>query len=127
MRYTPTQYATALHDLLAAPGPKKESERVKEFALFLYKNGDTGKLGEIEQSFRKLLREKEGKVLVEMTVTESATAKVPHTLLGKPAEVILKEDKTIVGGVRFKIEDVVVDNTLRGRMNTLKKAIGSHE
>ena len=121
MRYASKQYARALYELLE-DGSKKDSRAVvKKFVATLRKNNDLSKGGEIIRWFEKVYHEESGEPLVEVSAADDEAVK----LIGRKikGEVVFKKDPQAVGGVRIKIGDRMVDNTIKVRLERLREAL----
>lgn len=121
MRYNPKQYARALYELASEA---KESERpaiVRRFARVLWERNDIGKFKEIARAFAEYGRKQEHKVRVE--VTAASDIKISNAVFGDNAEVVVKKDPALLGGVILKINDLLVDNSVAGRLRRFKKAL----
>lgn len=121
MRYTPKQYAKALYELLAEAKEGERADMVKRFARVLWERQDAGKFKDIARAFREYARMKEERVHVE--ITAASDLKVSDAVFGKNADVVIKKDPSLLGGVILKIDDLLVDNSVRGRLRRFKKAL----
>jgi F-type H+-transporting ATPase subunit delta len=89
-------------------------------------------LNEIISCYEKLLREKSDLLEVEATVASQMSQERQKELqcalatkYGKT--VVLKEivDPSIIGGVRIKVGDVILDNSIQGQIEQLKSKLAS--
>lgn len=131
MRISPKQYAEAL---LATVGGKKTGEikeALKRFIEILCNNNDISKIGKILEKFNKIWNEKRGIVEAEIISAKELDKEILKLINGFIAklsgakEVIIdkKVDKSILGGVVIKYNDIVVDGSLRNKLNELKSKI----
>ena len=71
--------------------------------------------------FEKIYHEESGKPLVEVSaVDEGARELLSRKIKG---EIVFKKDPRIVGGVRIKIGDEMIDNTIKVRLERLREAL----
>ena len=124
MRYTPTQYAKTLYDLIEE-SPKKSKEIVRAFAAKLVANGALKDLRAIGAAFEREWYSRTGTTPVEVTTVEkgSMSKKELEKMLGKDIEFIEKTDPAVTAGARIKIGDYQIDNTLARRLSDLKNAL----
>ncbi len=71
--------------------------------------------------FEKIYHEESGKPLIEVSAADEGVKE----LLGRKikGEIVLKKDPRIVGGVRIKIGDEMIDNTIKVRLERLREAL----
>ena len=120
-KYTPKQYARALYELLSEGSSKNSHTVIRNFVGALRKNNDLSKGGEIMRWFEKIYHEGSGKPLVEVSaVDEGARELLSRKIKG---EIVFKKDPRIVGGVRIKIGDEMIDNTIKVRLERLREAL----
>ncbi|HZS42815.1 MAG TPA: F0F1 ATP synthase subunit delta [Candidatus Paceibacterota bacterium] len=103
MRYSPTQYAKIFGALLEKTAKNKRKNAVKSFVKMLEENGDLKSESEILYAIEKSLYEKTGKMKKEITEVSN--------------------DPNLIGGVKIKIGDTVIDNSIRTRINNLRQVI----
>ena len=48
---------------------------------------------------------------------------LPNKIGGKTVKIISKIDPSILGGVQIKIGDLLIDNSIKGRIQQIKEAI----
>lgn len=127
MKYTPKQYAQALHQAVFESAPEYQEKILDNFVLILKRNGDLGKVNEIEQEFLRYERERKG--IKEATVTstrklsgheEKAIISELNELAGGHVELKQKIDKNLIGGVVVQLGDIRIDGSLRKNIQDLK-------
>ncbi len=106
-----------------------ESEKVvKSFVALLAKKRLIGEAPEIISAYKKLLAQNDGIVEVEATTHEhlslDAKKDISHSLkesLGAK-QIILNEkvNATVLGGIKLKYGDTILDGTLKGRLKQLE-------
>lgn len=124
MKYTSRQYATALYELIEKE-PTKAREHLKRFVESLSRNGQLGLARDIVRDFEMLWNEKRGIVPVEITAAEerAVSKKKLEEMLGSTIELVEKTDPALGAGIRMRIGDYQIDNTLARRMQELKNAV----
>ncbi len=119
-KYTPKQYAEVLYDLVNEASESRSKETIKKFVGAMLKNGDLSKANLVIQEFEKVYLLRSGKEKIEVTTVDKDSSKLKDKLKG---EVVFREDAKILGGVRIKVGDKLIDNTLRARVNRLKESL----
>ncbi|MDR1870985.1 MAG: ATP synthase F1 subunit delta [Deltaproteobacteria bacterium] len=119
----------ALNAVLAKAGL---SPLVSDFLRLLHLRGRLGSLGEIGVAYARLLDDAAGLTRGILTVpgplAESqieALKSALGTLVGRKVEFKVEEDPAIIGGVVAKLGDLVVDGSLRSRLDRLSALLGT--
>lgn len=131
MKISAKQYAVTLYDLIEGKTEKEISDVLKNFFELLKKNNVLSKLDAILKEFSDIWNKNKG--VVEATVT---TAKELDRVnkksiieyikkVTKASDVVLEEkvDKNVLGGVVLKYGDKIVDNSLKGRVESLGRSL----
>jgi len=131
----------ALRTLLLHPGvPAEERDAVlarfarrgdaREFLAFLLRKGRLELLPLVQREMLSLYRRDEGIVAVEVTTAVPLTDKLRlafeaalRKLTGKKVELVPVVDDKVVGGVRIRIGDHVMDDTLAARLDGIRGAM----
>lgn len=129
MKFNPKQYAQTLLELAEGATKKEIPALVEQFVQFLVRTRQwrlaEGVLGQIQD----LVRAEEGKVKV---VVESANRIEKHTrqhildFLRKTEDEVEFEEKidpTVLGGVKLRLNDLLVDATLAGQLDRLRQQL----
>ncbi|TBW56438.1 F0F1 ATP synthase subunit delta [Marinobacter halodurans] len=110
----------------------KLSEQGRNFIALLAENKRLPLLPEINALFEGLRAKLESSVNVEMAspfdVSNDEEAKLVEALsrkLGRKVNLSTTTDKSLIGGVVIRAGDVVIDASVRGRLEKLAEAIGS--
>ena len=128
MKYTAKKCGQALYE---AQENAKETEYdavIKNLILALSKNSQLFLMQKISQEFYALCLKKQNKVLAEIITSEKMSdenlEKIAKNIKQniKCEEVIIKNkiDKNILGGAIIKIDDLLIDNSVVGRLRQLK-------
>jgi F-type H+-transporting ATPase subunit delta len=128
MKITSQQYATALFDAVTETNPKDHDAVLDNFVKILAQNGDLGKFEEIDKEFRKLKLGSEG--IKEAEVTTATDAEINNKIIeeinkvvGGKIEIKHKIDKDIIGGVVVRVDDTLIDASVRTQLNNLNKSL----
>ncbi len=107
------------------------SQPVAEFMRVLFENGRVSYINQIVEEYQKLLDEKEGVkrgVVFSPYPLDKKLGERLSKLLArffKVNKVILsyKEDKDLIGGIRVKVGDTVIDGSLSCQLRKLKEKL----
>lgn len=130
MKFSAKQYAQALYDSLEDTNPKDLDLVLNNFVEVLALNNDIKNYTEIEMEFHKLELEKKGKKLAEVTTAtplgrdnERQIITELNKLVGSDVELKKRIDEKILGGVVIRMDDQLIDASVRGELNDLKKEL----
>jgi len=122
MKLTSEQYAIALFNALKSGAHREDVCR--EFAQMLYEHGATGRLKEVERAYEALRREREHELVISVS---SGQPIGEHIFSGELNERKVREeydlDPALIGGVRLRINDTLVDTTISKRLKDLTNAL----
>lgn len=104
----------------------------KNFVTLLAENGRLALLPEISTQFKKLKAAQEASIEVDLTTAfeladeqQEKLAKALSTKLGRDVQVTTQVDKSILGGVIVRTDDLVIDGSVRARLAKLAEAMNS--
>ena len=126
MKITPQQYAQALHDSLSQTNSNDHDRVMDNFVKILYQNSDSHKFSEIEQNYLKLSNADNDIKQAEVTFAQSINPKILDELnkvIQGKAEFKSKIDNEIVGGVIVKIDDILIDASVRTQLENLNSSL----
>lgn len=131
MRVSIRQYAGALLDLEQGLAPEQLSGAAERFALWLGRRGEAKKLPAIVKQAELLIKERTGVVDVEIRSAHAAGAETERQLIGqaerifpgKKIAVKFATDAKLIGGARFKSEEVLYDASLAATVRALKNRL----
>ncbi len=130
MKLTSQQYAQALYDSIVETAPKDHDKVMDNFVKILAGNGDLGKYEEIELEYKRVEREAKGIKEAQVTVAHdvemnSGIIEQLNKLAGSKLEIHKKVDDRIVGGVVVRVDDTLIDASIKGQLNNLNKELKS--
>lgn len=119
----------ALGEILTA----QTSPIIRSYSDMLIDSGKGGELAGVAEAFVSLSQEKKNKVLAEVTsavsLTPELTDKLKDTLAkntGKNISVKNTVDAAILGGLIIKMEDKIIDLSVRRRLGALQDSLRSN-
>ena len=130
MKLTSQQYAAALFDAVSETAPKDHDKILDNFVKILASNGDLGKYEEIDAEFHKLELLSQGVKQAEVTVAKEAemNSSLVHKLneiIGHKVEIKKQVDESIIGGVIVRVDDTLIDASVRNQLNNLNNSLKS--
>ena len=115
-----------LADLIIDVGGDKLSDTGENFVRVLAENGRLPYLPEIAKTYEQERAESEGRSQVEVRsafeLDDAQKARISSSMskrLGTEVTLSVQVDKSLIGGVVIRAGDLVIDASLRGRMNRL--------
>ena len=133
MRISAQQYAQTLFDLTYGKSEFEIEKYVADFARYIHRNRKLKLADKIVEQFSKIYNQKNGIVEAEITtrkkIGEAEIKKMKQHILKKyqARKVVLKNtiDESLKGGFVLKVGDEVVDGSVKGKLNALKKFLVS--
>ena len=131
MRTTAKQLAQVLYELTDNKSNADIQKSAADFACYVYRNRKLKLTGKIIDQFSAIYNKEKGIVEAEVVsrkkLGDIETKKIKHFLKEKyeAKEVILKNivDPGIKGGIILRVGDEIVDGSIRGQLDRLKKAL----
>lgn len=125
-KLTAQQYAQALFDAVSETAPKDHDKVLDNFVKILADNGHLGMQPHIETEFHRLQQKAKGISEVEVTFAKEHNPKVLHDLnsiVQGNAEFKTKIDEGIVGGVIVKVDDTLIDASVKTQLEHLNTSL----
>jgi F-type H+-transporting ATPase subunit delta len=108
------------------------SDRGRNFVALLIENGRLSALSDIAERFKTLKAEAENTVRVTLISARTADSDVTEriaraleTRLGRTVELVQEIDETLLGGAVIRAEDMVIDGSVKTRLEKLAEALVS--
>ena len=106
-------------------------EYVVSFLKLLLENGHIASLPECIDEFFNLCKALENRQVAKIYYVKEPSAEQKQRLLdkleartNKKIDAIYIEDKTLIGGIKVELEDLVIDGSLTSRLSNIKGVIG---
>ncbi len=130
MKISPKQYAQALYDSMQQVSPKDHNLVLDKFVKILAQNGNLGKHAEIEKEYKIIELEEKGIRQAEVMLAReveinSVLMDQLNKIVGKKMEMKKKIDKGIVGGVVVRVDDTLIDASVKGQLDKLNQNLKS--
>lgn len=124
MKYTAQQYAQALYDAISETKPKYHDRVLDNFVRVLAEYGDVGEYDKIEEAYMEVSEKGRGIKSVQITTARTTDAKLIvrelNEIAGKNPDVRTKIDESLIGGVMIKVDDSLIDASVKNSLNQLK-------
>ncbi len=132
MKFNAKQYAQALIDSLESTSPKDQDQVLDNFVKVLAENNDTRLFDEIASEFHNLELKKKGikqaEVITAHPTNHENDEKILHELnrlVEGKLELKKKVDDRIIGGIVIRMEDQMLDASVKSNLEQLKKELGN--
>lgn len=122
MRYNASQYAKALHEIIADTTATKRRDVIREFIGAVSKNGSLGSLPDIIREFQLLADRESGIRHVVVSTPERLPEGTVAFKLPFKAKVKALRDVRLGGGAVVEVDDLRIDNSIAMRMERARKA-----
>jgi len=129
-KITPKQYAISLYESLQDIDKEKIPEMIKSFINLLAKKKDLKKADKIIKAFQQYLCEQENILEVSVVAAKPLDEAVKHNIinqlkssLNKIVELKEEQDASLIGGAVLKYGDVVVDGSIKRRIELLADSL----
>jgi F-type H+-transporting ATPase subunit delta len=130
MKYSARQYSIALREALETTGPGDQDKVLDNFVQLLAENGDLKLFEEISEEYRKLDLKAKGITEAEVTTavpidkaTEKAVIETLNHYVKGDVELKRKIDEGLIGGCVIKIDDQVIDASIKHSLEQLKSKL----
>ena len=126
MKISNRQFAEALYELTYDVAKKDLSKILEFFVKFLAKNKKLKQNKNIIVEFEKIIKKKQGIVEIEITSArklDKNTLEEIKSVFAKNVESIEKIDESLIAGVKVKLEDRILDASMRTQLINLKKSL----
>ena len=128
MKFSHTQYAQALYESIQDTNPKEYDVVIENFIKLLNKNGDLQHYSKIIAVYEDYDRAQRGVSVVEVATAQETKLSKPlldvlNDAVGKNTEIRQKIDSNLVGGVVVKVDDTLIDGSIRKQLEILEQSL----
>lgn len=130
---TAEQYAEALFESLQEVKPEHHDKILDNFVKILADNQDLKLFDEIERVYKCIDLSNKGVKEVEITTARKIAESqellsILNKVAGQKLEIRRKIDQDLVGGVIIRVDDLLIDGSVKKSLNQLKEQIaGKYE
>ncbi len=124
MRLSAKQYAETLYALTKGKGEKEVDAVIKNFVSALSRRNNLCLAKEIIDRFERIYNEKHGIKKIEVTAARALDAHIKKEF-EKLGEVATKTDESLVGGVKIKVGDTLVNASVKQTLKNLRTKIAN--
>lgn len=125
-KITNKQLAVALYEATLDAKPADLKKILVSFVEFLFRIRKMKKFEYIIREFVKYAKMKEGISEIEISSARKLDEKVLiaiKKIFGAKTEAVTKIDESMIGGIKIKTDDKILDASIRTQLNKLKQAI----
>lgn len=123
----PQIYAQALHAAITEVSAKDHDKVLENFVRILNQNGDLGLYDQIEAEYEKIEASARGIKEVQLTtaqnVDSAAIIEQLNKVVGSKAEIKHQIDERLIGGVVVRVDDTLIDASMKAQLQELRKNI----
>lgn len=122
------QYARALYEFTAGADSEALDARIKAFAEFLMEERMLKKKNMILAAFEQYAKEQTGNQDISITaahpLTDESIAQI-KSMCKTTGEATIREDKSILGGVKVRKGNMIIDATIKTELERLQRELGA--
>lgn len=125
-KITTKQFAVALYEITAGLHGEKLHEALRQFVLLLVKYHKLKQGSRIIAEFEKYAKKQAGIMEIEITSARKlseTTLNHIKKIFGEHTESVEKVDATLLGGMKVKTEDKILDASLKTQLLNLKNSL----
>lgn len=128
MKFSLPQYVVALYQTLHETKEKDHDKVIANFIEVLKHNGDLGHYEKIVNAYEDYDRKQRGVKQVEITtahddkLSKSIISEL-NEIVGKDIELKQKVDESIIGGLVLKVEDTLIDGSIKRQLSNLNDSL----
>ena len=123
---SPQQYAKALYEATRGLEKKHVEEAVEAFIQMIRQNHEEKKLPQILNEFEVYSKKQEGYIEMEVTSAfplSNSVKKQINEIFGGKAEMKVKEDGSLLGGVIIKTDNKIFDASVKTQLQKMREQI----
>jgi F-type H+-transporting ATPase subunit delta len=130
-KLSPKILVQALYEATQGQSAVESAITVKTFVEYVVKKRMIGRADEIIEKYRKLVLKEEGIVEAEVTTSHPLAHEaegnikkfVKQEFEAKEVHISYKLEESLLGGMKLKIGDTIIDGTLKGRLTQLQREL----
>ena len=128
MKISSQQHAQALYEAVHQTKDDDHDLVLDNFVKILAQNGELSKYGEIIEAYKILEMKEKGIADAQVTVAKdmeinSGLMDQLNEIIGSKVEIMKKVDEGIVGGVVIRVDDTLIDASVKGQLNKLNQSL----
>jgi len=126
MKISNKQYAEALYEVTRDLSGIDLSTVIKKFVEILVRDNKLKQAGKIIVEFEKYAKKQDGIVELEIISARKLDDIVIEQIkkaFGQKVEAVVNVDGSLIGGVKVKLEDKILDGSLKTQLRTLKNIL----
>ncbi len=131
MKVSAKQYANTLYELTENKNDSEVNNIIVKFVSYVKRSGDFKKTNDIVSQFSNVYNDKNGIIEAIVTSTRQLTSEewneiqsfIKNKYSAKSVIINKIVDKKIKGGIIIKVNDEVLDGSVRGRLKLLKRSL----
>lgn len=120
-----------LYDLMNEIGGERFGDEAKNLLRLLIENGRLAIAPQIATQFEALMNQEKGILLVDVTSAyaidddqKQVLSEALKAKLGRDIEISTSEDPELIGGMRIRAGDLVIDGSVQGQLTKLANELG---
>lgn len=130
MKYSAKNYAQALMESLESADPKDENQILDNFVKILAENNDIRLFEQISDEFHKLDLKKKGISQAEVITAHPISRENEQQIIQQLNKIVKgnlelkkKVDEQLIGGVVIRVDDQLIDASVKNNLEQLKKEL----
>lgn len=127
MKFTPAHYANALYEALEDAQAKDHDKILDNFVKTLVEQNDLRMFDQIEEEFDRLEKAKQGVRIADVASAKPLSKQSEKAIIDKlnkiaKSDVVIRKkiDESLIGGVVIKMDDTLIDASLKRSLEELK-------
>lgn len=129
MKVTARQYATLLYEMVADVKKSEMPDRIQSFLQYLVRTRRTALVESIITAFETVCNEYDKVRRVDVTSASKLSKTVKEELrsaLGaEKLDIHESIDTVVIGGLRLRVGDTIIDGTIKNKLDKMKEALSS--
>ncbi|MBT3538679.1 ATP synthase F1 subunit delta [Candidatus Parcubacteria bacterium] len=122
------QYAEALYEVTQDLKGSDLSDAIKTFVEILVRDHKLKQGYNIIAEFERTVKKASGVVELEITSARELDKKIVEEIkqtFGKNVEAVTQVDESIIGGIKVKLEDKILDGSVKTQLKSLKQQLSN--